>query len=445
MEILLPKMGESVAEATIIRWSVEEGQRVSADEPLIEIATDKVDSEVPAPEDGVLVKRLVSEGDVVLVGQPIAEFAVEGEPAVEMAATAPSPAETAPAPVPASAPAPAPAEDVVATLEAPLVASNGALGEAKPARMSGGRFYSPLVRSMAEKEGVSQAELDAIAGSGKNGRVTKSDMRAFIESRGQQQSAPAPVSAPAPKAAAPAASISGEDEIVEMDRMRKLIADHMVRSVQTSPHVTSFVEADVTRIVDWRNKNKNTFQEKTGQKLTFTPFFIEAVAKALRDFPGVNASIDGDRIILKKGIHIGLAAATPEGNLIVPVIRNADRYNLNGLATVVNDLAHRARTGALKPDEISGGTYTVSNVGTFGNVFGTPIINQPQVGILALGAIRKKPAVVETEEGDVIAIRHMMFLSHSYDHRVVDGQLGGSFVRRVGDYLEGFDPHRSPV
>lgn len=227
--------------------------------------------------------------------------------------------------------------------------------------------------------------------------------------------------------------------------MRKLIAVHMVRSVQTSPHVTSFVEADVTRIVDWRNKNKNEFQKKTGQKLTFTPFFIEAVAKALRDFPGVNASVDGDRIILKKGIHIGLAAATPEGNLIVPVIRNADRYNLNGLATVVNDLANRARTGALKPDEISGGTYTVSNVGTFGNVFGTPIINQPQVGILALGAIRKKPAVVETEEGDVIAVRQMMFLSHSYDHRVVDGQLGGSFVRRVADYLEGFDARQSPV
>lgn len=241
------------------------------------------------------------------------------------------------------------------------------------------------------------------------------------------------------------APVSGEDEIVEMDRMRKLIADHMVRSVQTSPHVTSFVEADVTRVVDWRNRNKSEFQAKTGEKLTFTPFFIEAVAKALRDFPGVNASVDGDRIILKKNINIGMAAATPEGNLIVPVIRNADRYNLNGLATIVNDLANRARQGALKPDEIGGGTYTVSNVGTFGNVFGTPIINQPQVGILALGAIRKKPAVIETDEGDVIAVRHMMFLSHSYDHRVVDGQLGGSFVRRVADYLEAFDPNREVV
>jgi len=454
MEILLPKMGESVAEATIIKWSVEEGQRVSADEPLIEIATDKVDSEVPAPEDGVLVKRLVSEGDVVLVGQPIAEFSIEGEAATVSAAPAPSvAAETAPS---TGASQTLPVQEVVAALEAPLASSNGMADGARPARMSAGRFYSPLVRSMAKKEGVSQTELDAIQGSGKDGRVTKSDMLAYLDSRGQQpQKAPAaPVSAPkpvaaapfaAPKTSAPAVSVSGEDEIVEMDRMRKLIADHMVRSVQTSPHVTSFVEADVTRIVDWRNKNKTVFQEKTGQKLTFTPFFIEAVAKALRDFPGVNASVDGDRIVLKKGIHIGLAAATPEGNLIVPVIRNADRYNLNGLATVVNDLANRARTGALKPDEISGGTYIVSNVGTFGNVFGTPIINQPQVGILALGAIRKKPAVVETEEGDVIAIRHMMFLSHSYDHRVVDGQLGGSFVRRVADYLEGFDAHRSPV
>ncbi|MDA8696044.1 2-oxo acid dehydrogenase subunit E2 [Flavobacteriales bacterium] len=455
MEILLPKMGESVAEATIIRWSVEEGQRVAADEPLIEIATDKVDSEVPAPEDGILVKKLVAEGDVVLVGQPIAEFAIEGEPVVGNAAPAAATPSTSEAPDPT--PAAAPAQDVVASLEAPLAASNGTSNEARPARMSGGRFYSPLVRSMAEKEGVSQSELDAIAGSGKDGRVTKSDMRAYLESRLQQPASPIAVPAPAPapvhsakpasapKSAAPAVSVNGEDEIVEMDRMRKLIADHMVRSVQTSPHVTSFVEADVTRIVDWRNKNKTVFQEKTGQKLTFTPFFIEAVAKALRDFPGVNASVDGDRIILKKGIHIGLAAATPEGNLIVPVIRNADRYNLNGLATVVNDLANRARTGALKPDEISGGTYTVSNVGTFGNVFGTPIINQPQVGILALGAIRKKPAVVETEEGDVIAVRHMMFLSHSYDHRVVDGQLGGSFVRRVADYLEGFDARQSPV
>lgn len=456
MEILLPKMGESVAEATIIRWVVQEGQSVSADEPIIEIATDKVDSEVPAPEDGVLVKHLVAEGDVVQVGQPIAEFSVDGgastvvHAAPPSAAAPPSP-QPATAPAPAAAPAPEVQAEVVAALEAPLAgsSSNGVSAD-RPARMSGGRFYSPLVRSIAEKEGLSQSELDAIAGTGKEGRVTKRDVLVYLEHRGAAPAAPVPSAPQALRVQAPVApvaassSLNGEDEIVEMDRMRKLIADHMVRSVQTSPHVTSFVEADVTRIVDWRQRNKNEFQRKTGEKLTFTPFFIEAVAKALRDFPGVNASVDGDRIILKKGIHIGMAAATPEGNLIVPVIRHADRYNLNGLAAIVNDLADRARQGALKPDEISGGTYTVSNVGTFGNVFGTPIINQPQVGILALGAIRKKPAVVETEEGDVIAIRHMMFLSHSYDHRVVDGQLGGSFVRRVADYLESFDSRRTP-
>ena len=453
MEILLPKMGESVAEATIIRWAVEEGQRVAADEPLIEIATDKVDSEVPAPEDGVLVKQLVAEGDVVQVGQPIAEFSVEGEVAT-VAASAPAQNAAPETPEVEAATPVAVTPDVVETLEAPLVSSNGAASAVgRPARMSGGRFYSPLVRSIAEKEGIGQSELDQIKGTGKDGRVTKRDMLAHLEGRAHHAvAAPAPAPAPSPTPSpapatksAPVVSMNGEDEIVEMDRMRKLIADHMVRSVQTSPHVTSFVEADVTRIVDWRQRNKKEFQQKTGEKLTFTPFFIEAVAKALRDFPGVNASVDGDKIILKKGIHVGMAAATPEGNLIVPVIRNADRYNLNGLATIVNDLANRARTGALKPDEISGGTYTVSNVGTFGNVFGTPIINQPQVGILALGAIRKKPAVVETDEGDVIAIRHMMFLSHSYDHRVVDGQLGGSFVRRVADYLEAFDAQRSPA
>ena len=455
MEILLPKMGESVAEATIIRWVVEEGQSVAADEPIIEIATDKVDSEVPAPEDGVLVKHLVAEGDVVQVGQPIAVFSMNGEETTAVAPDVTPATENAPASVQEDSPA-VPSEAVLAEVSAPLSptpapVSSSSVHGSLPSRESGGRFYSPLVRSIAAKEGIGQAELDAIPGSGKGGRVTKNDMMAHLANRGasavgaasQAQAAPRPAMAPSPQPVA--VSMDGEDEIVEMDRMRKLIADHMVHSVQTSPHVTSFVEADVTRIVDWRNRNKSAFQAQTGQKLTFTPFFIEAVAKALREFPGVNASVDGDRIILKKGIHIGMAAATPEGNLIVPVIRNADRYNLNGLATIVNDLAARARQGALKHDEISGGTYTVSNVGTFGNVFGTPIINQPQVGILALGAIRKKPAVVESEEGDMIAVRHMMFLSHSYDHRVVDGQLGGSFVRRVADHLESFDPNRPVV
>ena len=450
MEILLPKMGESVAEATIIRWVVEEGQSVAADEPIIEIATDKVDSEVPAPEDGVVVKHLVAEGDVVQVGQPIAVFSMNGEETTAVAPDVAPAQKSAPAPV-QEEPTSVPSEAVLAEVSAPLTPTLAPVSAPSepgslPSRESGGRFYSPLVRSIAAKEGIGQAELDAIPGSGKGGRVTKKDMMAHLANRGASTvgaASPAPAPAPAPQPVA--VSMDGEDEIVEMDRMRKLIADHMVRSVQTSPHVTSFVEADVTRIVDWRNRNKSAFQAQTGQKLTFTPFFIEAVAKALREFPGVNASVDGDRIILKKGIHIGMAAATPEGNLIVPVIRNADRYNLNGLATIVNDLAARARQGALKPDEISGGTYTVSNVGTFGNVFGTPIINQPQVGILALGAIRKKPAVVESEEGDMIAVRHMMFLSHSYDHRVVDGQLGGSFVRRVADHLESFDPNRPVV
>ena len=422
-------MGESVAEATITNLVAQPGQAVEADENIVEIATDKVDSEVPAPEDGVLVEWLVAEGDVVQVGAPIARFETGGEAA-------------APAPVAAPAAAAAPAPEVVEALEAPL---NG-----MPPRVSEtGRFYSPLVRSIAAAEGVSAAELEGIAGSGSEGRVTKKDILAFVEGRGAAAPAPAPAApAPAPKAApaakpAPAAvSVSGGDEIIEMDRMRKMIAEHMVRSVSTSPHVTSFVEADVTRIVQWRKKNKDAFQAKTGEKLTFTPMLAEAIVKAIRDFPGVNAQVDGDRIIIKKDIHLGMAAALPSGNLIVPVIKHADQYNLVGLARQINDLANRARAGKLGPDDIAGGTYTMSNVGTFGNVMGTPIINQPQVGILALGAIRKKPAVIETPEGDVIAVRHMMFLSHSYDHRVVDGMLGGSFVRRVADYLEAFDPER---
>ena len=431
IEILLPKMGESVAEATITNLVAQAGQSVEADEPIVEIATDKVDSEVPAPEDGVLVEWLVAEGDVVQVGAPIARFEVGGE------AAAPAPA------APAAASAPTPAPEVVEALEAPL---NG-----MPPRVSeSGRFYSPLVRSIAAAEGVSTAELESISGSGSEGRVTKKDILGFLEQRGQAPAAApkvapaaAPAPAPAPKPAAPAVSVSGSDEIIEMDRMRKMIAEHMVRSVATSPHVTSFVEADVTRIVQWRQKNKNAFEAKTGEKLTFTPLLAEAIIKAIRDFPGVNAQVDGDRIIIKKDINLGMAAALPSGNLIVPVIKHADQFNLVGLARQINDLANRARAGKLGPDDIAGGTYTMSNVGTFGNVMGTPIINQPQVGILALGAIRKKPAVIETPEGDVIAVRHMMFLSHSYDHRVVDGQLGGSFVRRVADYLESFDPNRT--
>lgn len=435
IEILLPKMGESVAEATITKLVASVGETIEADEPLVEIATDKVDSEVPAPEDGVVVEWLVAEGDVVAVGEPIARFSTDGE--------------AAPAPAPAGA-----APEVAVPPMTPAEFSPAAPGEMPARTGDSGRFYSPLVRSIASAEGISMAELETIAGTGAEGRVTKKDMLAYLETRGQAAPAaalaavapspsPAPASAPAKPAPAPAISVSGGDEIVEMDRMRKMIADHMVRSVQTSPHVTSFVEADVTRIVQWRQKNKKAFEEKYGEKLTFTPMLAEAIVRAIQDFPGVNASVDGDKIIMRKNINLGMAAALPTGNLIVPVIKNADQLNLVGLAKTVNDLAARARAGKLGPDDIAGGTYTMSNVGTFGNVMGTPIINQPQVAILALGAIRKKPAVVETPEGDVIAVRHMMFLSHSYDHRVVDGMLGGSFVRRVADYLEAFDINRS--
>ena len=427
IDILLPKMGESVAEATITRLVAQPGASVQSDAPIVEIATDKVDSEVPAPEDGVLVEWLVAEGQVVQVGMPLAKFAPAS--LVSLAPTS-SPTPTSPSTSPS------------------------------PSRS---RFYSPLVRSIAAAEGLALEELDGISGSGAEGRVTKQDLLTYLVHRTTpaqtqtqtqtQTPAQTPAQTPTPTRgeaaqpqpqpqSPPSISFSGEDEIIEMDRMRKLIADHMVRSVATSPHVTSFVEADVTRIVLWRERTKAAFERTHGTKLTFTPLFAEAIARALRDFPGVNASVDGDRIVLRKRIHLGMAAALPNGNLIVPVIRDADTLNLVGLARQVNELTERARTGKLRPDDTSGGTYTFSNVGTFGNVMGTPIINQPQVGILALGAIRKKPAVVEGPEGDTIAIRHMMFLSHSYDHRVVDGMLGGSFVRRVADYLEGFDLDR---
>ncbi len=436
IELLLPKMGESVAEASIIKWLVEEGQTVEADDPIVEIATDKVDSEVPAPEDGVLIKILVNEGDVVQVGDPIAIFGSEGD-ATPVEAAAPS-TEKSPEPV---------VEAIVAESATPApVLELSKSGDS-------GRFYSPLVRNIAKEEGVTMNELEQIPGSGKEGRVTKNDMLAYLENRGTAQAAPV-VSSPSPNGQAaakpaapkaspkPAVSVNAGDEIVEMDRMRKLIADHMVMSKSTSPHVTSFVEADVTNLVMWRNKMKEPFFQKEKEKLTFTPLLAEAIAKAIRDFPGVNVSLDGNNIIYKKDINLGMATALPSGNLIVPVIKNADQLNLVGLAKQVNGLANKARNNQLSPDDIQGGTYTMTNVGTFGNVMGTPIINQPQVAILALGAIRKKPAVIETPSGDAIAIRHMMFLSHSYDHRIVDGQLGGMFVRRVADYLENFDINR---
>lgn len=435
-------MGESVAEATIIKWVKKEGDAITADEPIIEIATDKVDSEVPAPEDGVLLKCLVKEGDVVAVGQPIALIGVGAGASAAAPVSAPS------TPAPASAPAPAAEAMAAAAIASPL-ASSVAVSS------SDDRFYSPLVKSIAKTEGISQAELDAIAGSGQGGRVTKNDILHYIANRTKAPSVAPAVkqeSVSAPVAAAPAApsapkqkaaiSVGGNDEIIEMDRMRKLIADHMVMSKQTSPHVTSYVEADVTNIVLWREKIKKQFEQKEKTKLTFTPIFIEALVKAIKDFPMINISVDGDKIIKRGDINMGMATALPSGNLIVPVIRNADMLNLSGIAKRVNDLAERARNNKLTPDEISGGTYTITNVGSFGNVMGTPIINQPQVAIMAVGAIRKKPAVIETPSGDFIGIRHMMFLSHSYDHRVVDGALGGQFVRRVADYLEAWDINR---
>ena len=423
-------MGESVAEATILKWLKKEGDKIEVDEPVLEIATDKVDTEVPSPSAGILSKKMYEEGQVVKVGQVVALIDNgEGKPASNTVSSngkaetekikAESILETAPS------------FHTEATIDAPLVTAGSA------------KFYSPLVKNIAKQEGVTVAELDSIKGSGMNERVTKNDLLSYIEIK-KKQSASSPASKPfvASTYTAPTISVSGNTEIIEMDRMRKLIADHMVISKHTSPHVTSFVEADVTNLVMWRDKMKGVFEKRENEKLTFTPIFIEAVARAIKDFPMINVSVDGTKIIVKKDINIGMATALPSGNLIVPVIRNADRLNMVGLTKAVNDLANRARANKLQPDEIQGGTYTVTNVGTFGNVMGTPIINQPQVAILALGAIRKKPAVIETEKGDFIGIRHMMFLSHSYDHRVVDGALGGSFVRRVADYLEQFDIHR---
>ncbi len=449
IELIMPKMGESVAEATIIKWLKEEGETIEAEESVLEIATDKVDSEVPAPEDGVLKKKLFNEDDVVQVGQVIAIIETEGGSASAEAGN-----NDQEAPAEETSPAPA------AAVEAEKMVANGTAAAAvEIPRSANGKFYSPLVRSIAKEEGISLEELENLEGSGSEGRVTKADILDYVENRGSQpapaaapqaaatpKSSPSPApgsakAAPAPKPAPPV-SIGGNDEIMEMDRMRKMIAEHMVMSKHTSPHVTSFVEADVTNMVNWRNKVKGEFQKREGQKITFTPLLIEALVKAIKDFPLINVSVDGNTIIKRGNINIGMAAALPSGNLIVPVIKNADNYNLVGLTKQVNDLANRARQNKLSPDEIQGGTYTLTNVGTFGNVMGTPIINQPQVAIMAAGAIVKKPAVVETPEGDMIAIRHKMFLSHSYDHRVVDGALGGMFVRRVADYLEQFDPNR---
>ncbi|RXR30612.1 2-oxo acid dehydrogenase subunit E2 [Flavobacterium piscinae] len=453
-ELKLPKMGESVAEATITNWLKKVGEKIEADEAVLEIATDKVDSEVPSEVSGTLVEILFQVDDVVKVGQTIAIIDTEG----------------------GNAPVESPKEEVVeavAQIEKAIEVVKETVQTAAPVEVdfsASEKFFSPLVKNIAKEEGVSIAELESIKGTGKEGRVTKDDIIAYVKDRANK---PAVAAAPkvepvavdpetsgpkvevkveAPKVEVPKTestpekkipvSVNGQDEIIEMDRMRKLISGYMVASKQTSAHVQSFIEVDVTNIVNWRNKVKDAFEKREGEKLTFTPIFMEAVAKAIKDFPMINISVEGDYIIKKKNINLGMAAALPNGNLIVPVIKNADMLNLVGLTKTVNDLANRARNNQLKPDEIQGGTYTVTNVGTFGSVFGTPIINQPQVAILALGAIRKVPAVIEAPTGDYIGIRHKMFLSHSYDHRVVDGSLGGQFVKRVADYLEGFSENR---
>ncbi len=423
-ELKLPKMGESVAEATITNWLKKVGDKIEIDEAVLEIATDKVDSEIPSEISGVLSEILFNVNDIVKVGQTIAIIETEAQNATTVIAT---PEVTT--------------ENLVAVEE---IMDKAVTVVSEPVNFSSSdKFFSPLVKNIAKQEGISLAELEAINGSGKEGRVTKEDILKFVESLKSNVAVPVsiPTTSNQQTKAAPV-SINGGDEIVEMDRMRKLISGYMMASINTSAHVQSFIEVDVTNIWKWREKNKNAFEKREGEKLTFTPIFMEAVAKALKDFPGMNISVDGEYIIKKKNINLGMAAALPNGNLIVPVIKNADQLNLVGMAKAVNDLGNRAKEGKLKPDDTQGGTYTVTNVGTFGSVFGTPIINQPQVGILALGAIRKVPAVIETPEGDFIGIRNKMFLSHSYDHRVVDGALGGSFVKRVAEYLEVFDINR---
>lgn len=430
VDVVMPKMGESIMEATVLKWHKKPGDTIKMDETLLDIATDKVDSEVPSTGAGVITEILYKENDVVPVGAVIARIDAGGAAAVAAPAAAPAPvAQSAPAAQPVRHAAPA---------AAPVAPADG------------NRFYSPLVLNIAGKEGISMSELERIPGTGNEGRVTKKDILAYVATRGAApapQPAPAAAPAQAPAAAAPAPqpapmAISGNVEIIEMDRMRKLIADHMVRSKATSPHVTSFTEADVTNIVKWREKNKSTFEKKYGEKITFTPIFFEAIVNCIRKYPMINCSLDGYNIILKKDINIGMATALPSGNLIVPVIKNAETKNLLGLTKDVNALANAARNNKLKADDTQGGTFTVTNVGTFGSLMGTPIINQPQVAILALGAIKKRPVVLETADGDVIAVRHMMYLSLSYDHRIVDGSLGASFLTAVANELEAFDGSR---
>lgn len=428
-KLLLPSMGEGVMEATVTSWIKNVGERIEEDESVVEIATDKVDSDVPSPVAGVLKEILIPVDGIAKVGEALAILEVDvavAESDTEEEIIEDSAKETG-------------IEKAAEELDV--------VAEIKNANkiVSGDKFFSPLVRSIAEKEGISQAELKQIIGSGLEGRVTKDDIQSYLKNKStatistKKEFVAETNQIIKEKTPSTPIQLGAGDEIIEMDRMRKLIAQHMLNSVQTAPHVSSFVETDMSNIVIWRNKHKNIFLKRKGEKLTFMPIIVEAIVKAIKDFPLINVSVNGDNIIVKKDINIGIATARPDGNLIVPVIKNADQYNLAGLAKKINDLAGRARTNNLKPDEIQGGTYTISNIGSFGNILGTPIINQPQVAIMAIGAIEKKPAVVETSQGDMIGIRHKMYLSHSYDHRVVDGALGGMFVKKVSDYLENFD------
>lgn len=459
-KLLLPKMGESVAEATVIKWEKNPGDNIEIDDIVLEVATDKVDSEVPSPVKGKLVQQFFAENEVAQVGDVIAIIEIEGA-GEETQQDEPQEQES----VPVTENSVVAEESIIKEEEEeiPFIPADAEKEEQSFQNTESGRFYSPLVKSIAQEEGLDLAELDKIQGTGADNRVTKNDLLNYIAEKTQKQT-PQPVveSKPQPTVeeiqipvqpkavqeepvvSKPAAKVSysGHDEIIEMDRMRKLIADHMINSKQTSAHVCSFVEADVTNLVQWRNKVKDAFEKRENEKITFTPIFIEAVAKAIKDMPMINISVNGSQIIKKKDINIGMATALPSGNLIVPVIKNADQLNMVGLTKAVNDLAARARVNKLQPDEIQGGTFTITNIGGFGNIMGTPIINQPQVAILAVGVIKKKPAVIETEHGDMIGIRHMMYLSLSYDHRVVDGALGGMFVKKVADYLEQWDSNR---
>ncbi|PVD53949.1 diapophytoene dehydrogenase [Terrimonas sp.] len=454
VDLVMPKLGESIIEATILRWNKKPGDHVKIDETILEIATDKVDSEVPSAVEGTLVEILYNENDVVPVDTVIARIQSEANGTLPTVVPA-TEAETG-----QTAKEDTEADDLV-TKEVPYQPIHIDI----PKATGGARFYSPLVLNIAANEGISLAELENIPGTGNDGRVTKKDILQWVEKKKSDvvntpvqepkvvtqssattqpaQSAQQSTQATTPEAEKPAVAYDGNAEIIEMDRMRKLIAKHMVESKQTSPHVTSFTECDVTNLVQWRDKIKANFEKQEGEKITFMPLFIEAIIKCIKKFPWVNASVDGDKIIVKKDINIGMATALPNGNLIVPVIKEADYLNLTGLTKKINALANAARNNRLKPDDTQGGTFTVTNVGTFGTLMGTPIINQPQVAILAIGAIKKRPVVVETAQGDSIAIRHMMYLSMSYDHRIVDGSIGASFLTAVANELEAFDTHRT--